>query len=227
MSLKKFLENGLYNYGKAEAWALNKITPILQNANISQENIGATAQMYGYPEFHGNVETNDSERRNNMPTYLHLVSLRNRLLNVSTMILSAPITEAKDQNREYINPTQITEAQAAKKYLENIVNDRTRLIALDSPHTEGNTMMAEQLHTSIKELRRLGHKNIIVHCRIQDFWRVSAILKEMKKYGKIQTDESTMVHPHSWIPDNGDTKGSALAALFKRGKDSKTIKNLI
>ncbi len=231
MTIKKFIETTAYQYGAFEAEVLIKSTPFIQDLqkmrNKTKVFTGATTQLYGY-EYHGNVMTENSERRINMSSYLRLINFHNSRFEISTLALSGPITESKDLNGQYINQNPISEAQAAKEFLENNgANSNAELIALESSHTEGSSMMVEQLFTSIKELRRLGHKNIIVHCRIQDYWRVNRILKEMQKYGEFQTNENTMVYPHGWRLDNGDTKGSALAALFKRGKDTETIKRLL
>jgi DNA-binding Lrp family transcriptional regulator len=189
----------------------------------------STAIMYGYPYDHGNVATENSEQRENMPIYLDSVRQSNRSLRVSRLAMSGFVTEAKDGNGNYINSNPISEAEAAEDYYNSFYGSNTgfEIYTYNPESIEGQSKFVEQLHNSLIELRRIGETNIVVHVRIQDTARVRLVLEKLRKQGKISDDIKTMVVSHAWKLDVGDIKGSLAFSLLKFWKmDRRTIKRL-
>jgi hypothetical protein len=225
----------LYGYGILEQAPLNAIQELIMmreelliRKHFDSE-AASTTIIYGYPFDHGNVESENSEQRENMPTYLNSVRQSNRSLRISKLTMSGFVTEAKDEDGNYINSNPISEAEAAENYynLFYVSNTGLEISTYNLESMEGQSKFVEQLHNSLIVLRRMGETNIVVHVRIQDTARVRLVLRELDKRGKIPNDIKTIVLSHKWKLDKGDTTGSLAFSLLKFWKmDRRTINRL-
>jgi hypothetical protein len=189
MSVERELSRreALYNYGVIEQNVLKVFHRLLALGEMlsARKNfvvrIGSTAILYGYPKYHGNVQSEFSELRKNMPSYLDYVRQANEDLGISKLVLSGFETERKWQNGNYINPNPISEAQAAKNHYktEYRIGDFLQVDVHDLESRGGESKFVKQLHNSLIELRKLGETKIIVHVRIQDTIRVRLVLNTL------------------------------------------------
>jgi hypothetical protein len=253
---KVFERKMLYNYGNLEQVPLNifqRLIILREKASIRKNftgRVGSTAILYGYPEYHGNVQSEYTKPRENMPSYLDSVKRVDEGLDISTLVLSGFVTEHKYPNGNYINRNPISEAQAAKGYYEStpesndaieigvydnesnleatyISSDFVEVVVHNLESEDGESKFVTQLHNSLIELRRSGETDIVIHTRIQDTLRVRLVIRELYKLGKIPNDIRTKVISHSWKLDKGDATGSLAFSLIKFFKiDLPTIKQL-
>jgi hypothetical protein len=222
-------------YGAVEQSIINPSQKILLSREIDaiRKSFGtgaaSTALLYGYPLYHGNIQNEESEERQNMMDYLDSVRQINLRLRIAKLALSGFVTEHKDESGNYINVNPISEAVAAKNYYQSFYGSSTNFeISNYAPDSiEGRSKFVQQLHNSLVELRRSGDTNIVIHTRIQDTIRIRLVLKELYKQGKIPNDIKTKVASHAWVLDEGDTKGSLAFSLIKYWKlDLPTIRRL-
>jgi hypothetical protein len=235
-NVESSIKNKLINvYGTIEQRIINPLQKILLLREIAtirknfDNGAASTAILYGYPLYHGNIQNEGSEERQNKMYYLDSIRQINLQLRIGKLALSGFITEHKDESGNYINQNPITEAEAAKDYYRSFYGPSTNFeINSYIPNSiEGQSKFVEQLHNSLVELRRSGDTNIIIHTRMQDTIRIRLVLKELYKQGKIYKDVKTKVVSHVWELDKGDTKGSLAFSFVKYWKlDLPTVRRL-
>jgi hypothetical protein len=233
MSSEKLIKDKLINgYGTIEQRIINPLQKIFLLREIAairksfDNGAASTAILYGYPLYHGNIQNEGSEERQNLDS-IRQINIR---LRIRKLALSGFITEHIDENGNYINQNLITEAEAAKDYYRSFYGSSTNfeIISYIPNSIDGQSKFVAQLHNSLVELRGSGESNIVVHTRIQDTIRIRLVLKELYKQGKIPNDIKTKVVSHAWELDKGDTKGSLAYSIVKYWKlDLPTVQRLL